>query len=828
MLTLDIGFKRILQSMTESIKIVKKYDISVILNCHNESIYVVSTLKSLATTIQKAVEKGATAELVIVLDKPSKELKNSIEMFKFHDYFCVKKIEVSNGSLGLSRNDGISVAEGEYIYLCDADDLVSANSIVDSLCAANDYFKTNKKHGCFVPQYVYTFGNRKNLTKLYDSRYFSPRDFVAYHPFCSRIFLHHSLFENRQFKNLTKETGFAFEDWEFNSELLVDEIEILPVKDTILFYRQRGGSIMSTGGFIKLPRLKHLGDASIFYRLNQKFKRPSDVQEKLLEDPLRLFKNSPKLLSYLKDAAVIDPTLDIDVERKSFDAIGKNLDCIGPHWGNLFNLLLNLIGYSKYDDIYLLPWLNAGGGEKYILQILSSILLTSHEKKALVITVENTDFNKWIHKLPENCIFLNFEKFTRDTPDSERKLLLCRLLLSISFENGTNLHVKTGVFANSFLDVFGEILSKKLRIYRYLFCLNIKNVKGEQVINPLDIEMVRNQIKYTYKFINDNEKLSSFFIKLLGEYYRAKFPTIYAYIPKKEKTIKISIEGGVKKILWASRICGQKRPEVLNHLAKKLALSNSNYRIDVYGPIENNYSIKFNDFLIYKGEFSSFEKIDLSSYSAFLYTSWFDGIPNVILEAASAGLPIFAPVGRFSAIEEVINEETGWPVIHSDSDDEMADRYLNKIEEFFHDQNEVDKKVRKLMSLLSTQHSFEKHLEGVKKEFLDNDYRKKETESINLNLNGIIYKIYEKINSNKSFSPRNIFDLVDDHDINISAINVREQLIKFEEKDSIKTDPLIKIKKKLSKIPFLYRFTRNIYRIPKVKVYVVKLLSKTK
>ena len=199
--------------MTDQIKrFDKKYDISVILNCHNESIYVISTLKSLEISIQKAAEKGISVELIIVLDKPSEEIKSTIGMFRFPDFFRLKTIEVSNGSLGLSRNDGIRAAEGKFIYLCDADDLVSSNSIIDSYWEANNYFKINKKHSCFVPQFVYTFGNRKNLTELYDSRYFSPSDLVFCHPFCSRIFFHSSLFENRSFKDLRKETGFAYED----------------------------------------------------------------------------------------------------------------------------------------------------------------------------------------------------------------------------------------------------------------------------------------------------------------------------------------------------------------------------------------------------------------------------------------------------------------------------------------------------------------------------------------------------------------------------------------------------------------------------------------
>ena len=66
--------------------------------------------------------------------------------------------------------------------------------------------------------------------------------------------------------------------------------------------------------------------------------------------------------------------------------------------------------------------------------------------------------------------------------------------------------------------------------------------------------------------------------------------------------------------------------------------------IDVYGR-EQDYSgnyLKDIPTLKYKGYFNGFNSLPLDDYDVFLYTSQVDGMPNVLLEATVAGLPIVA------------------------------------------------------------------------------------------------------------------------------------------------------------------------------------------
>lgn len=48
-------------------------------------------------------------------------------------------MEIDVGSLGLARNAGIELAEGEFVWTADGDDLVSSNAIVELVNTARNH-----------------------------------------------------------------------------------------------------------------------------------------------------------------------------------------------------------------------------------------------------------------------------------------------------------------------------------------------------------------------------------------------------------------------------------------------------------------------------------------------------------------------------------------------------------------------------------------------------------------------------------------------------------------------------------------------------------------
>ena len=110
-------------------------EVSIVLNLHNETRFLRRTMMSIGEAVSYAAPYGIRCEIICVLDRPDPSTRAWIEAYDFPEFTDCAVIEVDNGSLGLSRNAGIARAKGEYIWLCDADDLISYNMTSIECCS---------------------------------------------------------------------------------------------------------------------------------------------------------------------------------------------------------------------------------------------------------------------------------------------------------------------------------------------------------------------------------------------------------------------------------------------------------------------------------------------------------------------------------------------------------------------------------------------------------------------------------------------------------------------------------------------------------------------
>lgn len=796
-----------------------KESVSIILNCHNESLYVNATLKSLELAVADAQKNGISVELILVLDKPTIDLLTVIENYPFRKNLTVRTYCVNNASVGLSRNEGIKASNGNFILICDGDDLISSNTISQSLDESLTFYSKHKKYACFMPEFCYSFGLTKTLTKFYPSNCFAPSDFLAYHPFCSRIFCHRSIFERIEFDDLSSKSGFAFEDWEFTSELILRDIPIEPAKGTILFYRQRPGSIMHSTDYVRVPKLKKLSNVDNFLKLSRQYVRNPKINTFFKEDILKLFTSNEDFKKILFESNELDPSLDVSLAKESFSSIYKNIDVIHQHWGYLYSKLLNLTGGTTFDDIYLLPWLIPGGGDKYFLQIIKSINKLDSSRNQLIITLENRR-NTWITNLPDNCLLIDFYRLTQSLSLNDQNLLLMRFLIGIS-KTDANLHVKSGIFSKQFLEKYGKTISKFLHIYKYTFCINQYKEDNRLIKDSREIQSLREEIAFVEKFINDNNKIVQFSIELFGENFKDKFvPPIYAYVedslPSKRLTHTKS-----KKILWASRICKQKRVELLDLLAYKIKSIDPELVIEVYGSCDDYLPFKQNSNIKYKGSYSNLKEINLSEYFTFLYTSYFDGVPNIILEMLASGVPVIAPVGDLFAIGEVITFKTGWPVQHVDDDNLMVENYITIIKEMLKAPSEVLARSNNGIDLIKKQHSELIHLSRVKQVFsipsID-DSKTTSNPSFKEILQRAITSYLSLINIDKNFKSK-----ISNTENSYTFENYKYIISLFDQSSySSDFDKLQSIKQKIKRHKIIFLISKRIYNVYFIKNFLNK------
>lgn len=114
------------------------------------------------------------------------------------------------------------------------------------------------------------------------------------------------------------------------------------------------------------------------------------------------------------------------------------------------------------------------------------------------------------------------------------------------------------------------------------------------------------------------------------------------------------------KLLWASRVSDEKRLEDLFGMTVAYPM----LEFHVYGGIDKACCTRRGEAIFgalqvlpnvrIMGGYRKFDDIPVSDYDALLYTSERDGVPNVLLEAGSAGMPVISTI--VGGIAEVLNE----------------------------------------------------------------------------------------------------------------------------------------------------------------------------
>lgn len=661
-------------------------DVSVILNLHREALYLRPTLYSLEACAREASKAGIKVELVAVFDRPDQDTLDVFNQTQLHAFDRIRSIHVDVGSLGLARNAGIHEAEGEFIWTSDGDDLVSRNSIVELVKTARAF--PRPKVAVFL-DYLAAFGEQYHVVRYVGSEWLTAADFAYQHPYVSRIFVRRSTFETLHYLDLKVTTGFAYEDWDFNSRLLAAGFEFTIAPNTILFYRQRNNSLLRKANATSARIIPHSDlfkpevysdsmasarkkviDWPAFISARQRFAERNFAQELMTTECLT---------QYVAEASQLDPEVEpLRIETaSSYCSVPWNPE----HWGFQMEKLYKLMGGNQFTDVLLLPWLKPGGAEKYILQILHELQQSGASSKLLVIAAQAASKHEWITKLPKDTVFIDLFNAFPMLDDSARDAMLTRALLAVGSPSA-RLHIKTSPFSDRVMDLFGEVLSSQYKIVYYRFSDGAYTWRNTRLTGPWGISFLRRQLPNINVLISDCRSIVTGDSALLGTQSK-KHHVIYAHCSTTNFQHARSVP--FKRLLWASRVSAEKKPELVGTIATALRSEHPNIVIEAYGHIEPCYKdrILFEvPGVEYRGTFDGFDTLPIERFDALIYTSDFDGLPNIILEALAAGLPVVAPdVGGIG--EAVIDGETGFLVPALVDESALIEEYLNAIRRLY-------------------------------------------------------------------------------------------------------------------------------------------------
>jgi len=120
--------------------------------------------------------------------------------------------------------------------------------------------------------------------------------------------------------------------------------------------------------------------------------------------------------------------------------------------------------------------------------------------------------------------------------------------------------------------------------------------------------------------------------------------------------------------------------------------------------------------LQYLGPFQNFNSLQPEGYDGLLYTSSFDGLPNVVLEAMGWGLPVIAPdVGGIS--EAVRDGETGFLIPDHGDDDQLIAAYVAAIQRLYQDWAHTRAMAEAGRTLIAHRHNRTVHRERIRQLF---------------------------------------------------------------------------------------------------------------
>ncbi|HEY8576850.1 MAG TPA: glycosyltransferase [Devosia sp.] len=644
-------------------------DISIVLNLHREGAYLSRTAQSLLEAVSFSRRSGVSFETQMVLDRPDAETwaaaQRAAEMLR--GLMPVQLTEVDLGSVGLARNAGLAQTRGRYVATADGDDLVSFNFFDACLGAAR-----KGGEGCIVlPQYLLAFGATAHMWKYDGSEHISPLMLWGENCFLSRIFAARTVFEVVPYVD-ARGGRRAFEDWHFNVTALAKGFRFRAADGAVLFYRQRPGSIMKSTGGKLIPHSVYF-EPKTYRELCAETYHAAPVlsgQFEPWEQVREAMRSSHVLLELTRAANRIDPAVDFGLLDEHVAGSNRN-GSLAP--GSAYYEACVALNAENYTDVLLVPDLNAGGAEKYILSALKVLAEAKPEFRLLVLSGEQAERHGWLNLLPSGSDFVDLHAIaTRWACPAAVPLLALRLIQSVAKE--ARLHLKPSSFANAFVtEYWSEIPQCQLAFY--YFCEHVHTRGGVRFATGSNFTWLSENARHLRFLLSDHE---GFLAAATGKLpLPARTKAIYASVDQAQRKRPLSRQ---KRLLWASRLHAQKRPELLPLIARRLAVIDPAWRIDVYGtgPAEAalREAIRGLSTIRLMGAYESFGVLP-ANYAAFLYTAHFDGLPNAILEAMAAGLPVVAP--NIGGIGEVLGGGAGILLDDLTDDQQMARAYVDAV-----------------------------------------------------------------------------------------------------------------------------------------------------
>ena len=213
--------------------------ISVITPCYNDGHFLAGCVRSVQEQTLAPFEH-------LVIDDGSTDPR-TIETLSGDWPANVRVVHKPNGGLGSARNEAIRVAQGDYLFFLDVDDLVMPRCLARLKAGLDEHSRV-----AFVYPHLMEFGER---SRVYPAPEFDPFLELFENRWNPSVMVRRSMLKPNYRFDETMTLGY--EDWEFWLQLLEDGLVGRLVPEYLFAYRIRGDSMLRSRTMKAHEQLAH-------------------------------------------------------------------------------------------------------------------------------------------------------------------------------------------------------------------------------------------------------------------------------------------------------------------------------------------------------------------------------------------------------------------------------------------------------------------------------------------------------------------------------------------------------------------------------------------
>lgn len=369
----------------------------------------------------------------------------------------------------------------------------------------------------------------------------------------------------------------------------------------------------------------------------------------------------------------------------------------------VFDLIRKLRDFAP-DVILMTPWIKRGGSDLEVIHFAEALVALGVRCAVLTSTSEPSP---WLNRLPESVMRYEFGHIAQKLSEQDKFSVLTHAILH---SNTRAIHIMNCHYAWRMVAAHGCSLKQVgIQLFASLYC---DDVEPDGRATGYATFPLPECCPWLDAITTDNKRFAHSVSYRTGYPMHKFFPLYYPSPAGRPPETWSETPVRNPNVLWASRITIQKTPHILAEIVR----NTPDLTFHIYGEPDDRLPKEFFETLksysncVLYGTYDDFSALCTSGdFGAFLYTSAWDGLPNVLLEALANGLPVVAP--NIGGIAELIHEKTGWLV----SDFSNVSEYKTQL---LHAVNNVElsrEKAKNAWDLLRTRHSKEALIKSIQK-----------------------------------------------------------------------------------------------------------------